>query len=430
MHGTRNVSAVIFALCLAGWLFLRGTPALAQDAAYAPMSMEDLDQLAGPVALYPDAILAEVLTAATYPDDVIAAAQWLDARNDPAGIDNQPWDLSVKGVARYPDVLHYMAANQDWMNSLGDAFLNQPADVTAAIQSLRAEALADGNLVSNDQQQVVQDGSTIEIIPANPDILYVPTYDSQVVYVDLPHRVGEFLPPLLRFGPGVRVGDWLHHDFDWHDGTVYVGSWGADRPWWHHDPHAGGNFYANNRPGTYHPTNRGNGAVNVGRWQRDARKPAPRLPQRAVARQADQRPGTGYPARQPVNQRQPANEHPVASQRPEERAPAKTTETPAYNRGSVVAQQSMRGQESRQAAGVRATPAPAAPARNEVRPQPAARPAPEARAPEVRTPAPRVEAPSRGAVSNYQAGADASRSSSRGAESRSQAAPAPERRGR
>ena len=417
MRRTRNVTAVIVALAMAALSFFAQTPASAQTADYAPMSMDELDQLAGPIALYPDAILAEVLTAATYPDDVIAAAQWLDAGNDPGGIDNQPWDLSVKGVARYPDVLHYMAANQDWMNGLGDAFLNQPEDVTAAIQSLRSEALADGSLASNDQQQVVQDGSTIEIIPANPEIIYVPQYDPQVVFIDRPHRVGEVLPPLLRFGPGVRVGDWLHHDFDWHDGRVYVGSWGGDRPWWHRDPRAGANFYVNIRPGTYRPAI-ARGGVNFGVWQRDARKPAPRPPQRVANRPPNQRPGTGYPARQPTNQR------------PEERAPARTNETPAYNRGAVVTRQSERGQQSRQSAGVRATPTPAAPPRNEARPQPTARPAPQVRTPEVRTPAPRAPAPARGAVNNYQAGADAARSSSRGAESRARAAPPAAHRGR
>ena len=405
MRRTGNVGAIVVALCLTAWMSWRAAPALAQDA-YAPMSMENLEQLAGPIALYPDAILAEVLTAATYPDDVIAAAQWIDAGNNPAGVDSQNWDLSVRGVAHFPDVLHYMAANQDWMNGLGGAFLNQPADLTAAIQSLRAEALADGSLASNDQQQVVQDGSTIEIIPANPDTIYVPSYDPQVVYVDRPYPVGERRPEFLRYGPGVRVGDWLHHDYDWHDGTVYVGSWGADRPWWHHDPHAGANFYVSNRPGTYRPANVRNGGVDVGRWQRDSRKPAPRIPQRAPARQPDQRPGTGYPARGAGNQR------------PAEQVPVRVPEAPGYGRGTVVERQSNRGQESRQIAGVRPTPA-----RPEVRPEPVARPAPEARAPEVRTPvvrppAPRAEAPSRGAASNYQSGADVARSSSRGAESR------------
>ena len=129
-----------------------------------------------------------------------------------------------------PDLLHYMASNAGWMNELGDAFVNQQVDIMTAIQALRGQVLAAGSLVSNDQQQVIVDGSTIEIVPANPQIIYLPVYDPQVVYVVPQYPVGTVITPRIRFGAGIRVGDWLHHDFDWDDRAVYVGSWGADRP--------------------------------------------------------------------------------------------------------------------------------------------------------------------------------------------------------
>lgn len=132
---------------------------------YAPLNMDDLENLAGPVALYPDAVLAQLLTAATYPLDVVSAAQWLDAGNNPDNADSQDWDDSVKGLVRFPDALHYLAAHVDWMNDLGEAFLNQQSDLMTAVQNLRAEAWSAGNLASNDDQQVIEDGNIIQIIP-------------------------------------------------------------------------------------------------------------------------------------------------------------------------------------------------------------------------------------------------------------------------
>ena len=258
-----------------------------------------------PVALYPDALLAEVLVASTYPGDVVAAAQWLDAGNNPASVDDQDWDLSVKGVARFPDLLHYMAANGDWMNELGEAFINQEPDVMNAVQALRGEAPADGSLASNDQQQVIVDGSTIEIVPTNPQEIYLPIYDPQAVYVANPYPVGTVVIPRIRFGPGIRVGDWLHHDFDWHDRAVYVGSWGrpalvASR--------AGQGLGLHARPagslppGRDHPSQRSQSGDERA-WRpldvADARrrKPMPRPVARPAGRQPQARPGTGYPPR-------------------------------------------------------------------------------------------------------------------------------------
>jgi len=296
-----RTAAILLAAVLGGAsaLFSTTPSASAQEvpvpvqAVYVPRGMDDLKQLAAPIALYPDAVLADVLTASTYPQDVLDASQYLNAGNDPNAIDQQGWDSSVKGVARYPDVLNYLAGNPDWMNNLGAAFLNQPGDVMNAVQVLRAEANAAGNLVSNDQQRVICDGSLFEIVPANPQVIYVPVYDPAVVYVYRPRPIGEVYIPCVEFRFGVQVGGWLDRDCDWHDHTVYVGSWGSNRPWWHRDlahDGVGVNVYVNDRPGNFRDAH----VTNVTRitnvqttvWQHDARKPVPRPSERVAPRSA------------------------------------------------------------------------------------------------------------------------------------------------
>ncbi|HET6250868.1 MAG TPA: DUF3300 domain-containing protein [Tepidisphaeraceae bacterium] len=392
--------------------------------AYAPLGPEDLQPLAAPVALYPDAMLAQILVACTYPNDVVAAAQYLDGGGDPNAIDDQGWDLSVAGVARYPDLLHYMASNGDWMNSLGAAFLNQQADVMNAVQVLRSEALAAGNLVSNDQQTVINDNGTIEIIPTDPQNIYPPIYDPTLVYQPPVEVVGQPYVPLIRYWHGIPCGVWLHHDLDWHDHTIYVGSWGADRPWWRHDAGHGAYDYTHDRPGLFinkadiqvHDHNR---VVNVraGAWNRqmhDPKKAMPKYVNRPAARPAAPRPGTGYEAAH---------------------APAERAARPAinnYNHAPTVAQQSQRGRESLEKGGVRPeNKAPARPAEAPVRhavpaPEPhAAAPArveqpreqPRAAAP-ARSEPPRNEPAQRSAAGGYGNGAEASRASNRGAASR------------
>jgi hypothetical protein len=441
-------------------------PSDSSPADYVPRDMTDLEQLTAPVALYPDAILAQVLVACSYPDDVISAAQWLSAGNDPQGIDDQDWDLSVKGVARYPSALNYMASHADWMNDLGDAFVNQESDVMTSVQLLRAQANAAGNLVSNDQQQVVIDGDVVEIIPADPQVIYVPQYDPQVVYVERRLLVGERWEPLVTFGVGIRVGDWLRHDCDWDDHAVYVGDWGRDRPWWHRDDHRDGepaHRYADYRPGTYRSTNITNirnttvinnrtevrnTVTNVaqnGRWQRDSRKPAPRPASMTVNRAPNPRSGTGYPPARPAAER-------IAS----EPSPPSNVAVPQDARGAVSARASSRGQRSRQTtaqampkpvgrpapapAAARPAPAPvaarpAAPAQPAARPEPAPRAAKPARAAPAPRPAPaarpaptlpaaRPNAPTRGgAMGSYQNGSEAARSSDRSAKSRGSSQP-------
>ncbi|HEY5768561.1 MAG TPA: DUF3300 domain-containing protein, partial [Terrimicrobium sp.] len=132
----------------------------------------------------------------------------------------QPWDDSVKSLVRYPDVLKWMDQNLEWTTALGDAFLDQPADVMNSIQALRAEAIAAGNLTDTPQQRVVREKTCVRIVPAEPEVIYVPQYDPEVVYVQ---PYSEDVGPLLTFSAGFAVGSWLNYDCDWDRRGIYVG---------------------------------------------------------------------------------------------------------------------------------------------------------------------------------------------------------------
>lgn len=254
-------------------------PARAQDAeppapapAFEPLSDQQLDQLLGPIALYPDPLIAEILPASTLPTQIVMADRYLQGGGDTNAIDQQPWDASVQALARYPAVLQWMDDNLPWTTELGQAFLNQQQGVMDSVQRLRATAQNLGNLQSTPQQQVVDDDGTIDIMPANPDIMYVPVYQPDQVY----YQTG-FGEPFVSFGIGLVIGDWLHCDFDWHHHNVVV--WDHDHPrphnWWHARPEERTTYFAR-QPKVWHPENRGR-PVTVNRGDRGwATQPAPR----------------------------------------------------------------------------------------------------------------------------------------------------------
>ena len=203
-------------------------------SAYQPLADAQLDQLLGPIALYPDPLIAQILPASTVPTQIVLADRYVTGGGDPNQIDQQPWDPSVQALARYPSVLKWMDDNLNWTTELGQAFLNQQPDVMSSIQRLRASANNLGNLQSTPQQQVVNDGGNIEIVPADPQVIYVPVYQPDVVY----YQSG-FGSPFITFGMGFAIGGWLDCDFDWgHRNIIY---WGHDHPrpsnWWHEPPH-------------------------------------------------------------------------------------------------------------------------------------------------------------------------------------------------
>jgi len=207
---------------------------LALPIAAAPVALSPLDQLTAPIALYPDPLIALILPASTVPADIASAARYLGGNDDPSQIDSQPWDPSVRGLAHYPNVLEWMAQNLDWTVALGNAFASQPGSVMDSIQRLRAVAQAAGTLANTPQQQIVEEGSTIAIVPADPEMIYVPNYDPAVVYVDSPYYANS--GPWITFGIGFPVGFWLGYDFDWQHHAIWYGdwrNWHNDRGWGH-----------------------------------------------------------------------------------------------------------------------------------------------------------------------------------------------------
>jgi hypothetical protein len=207
-----------------------------EESASPNLPPEALNQLLAPIALYPDALVALILPASSVPSDVVLAARYLSSNGDSAQIANQPWDDSVKSLANYPDVLKWMDQNLEWTTQVGDAFLNQPADVMNTIQQLRAQAVAAGNLVDTPQQKIVKEETCIRIVPAEPDVIYVPQYDPEVVYVEPYEPYGTYLGPALTFGIGFAVGPWLNYDCDWPRRKVCVGDW---NPRWRSDWNSG-----------------------------------------------------------------------------------------------------------------------------------------------------------------------------------------------
>jgi Protein of unknown function (DUF3300) len=220
----------------------------------APLSADELQQLVAPIALYPDALVAQILGAATFPDQIATASNFLQVNKSLTGsalmqaVDKQPWDPSVKALTQFPSVMDNLAKNLSWASSLGEAYHFQAADVMSAVQALRAKAYAAGNLKSGSQITVVQQSpQTIVIQPTNPQVVYVPQYNPTVVYgapVATPGYSSADMAAagLLAFGVGIAVGAAINNNnccgwgysswnCNWHGGAVYYG---------------GGAYYGNN----------------------------------------------------------------------------------------------------------------------------------------------------------------------------------------
>jgi hypothetical protein len=208
----------------------------------APLTAEELQQLVAPIALYPDALVAQVLGAATFPDQVDAAAGWLQQNKSLTGsalmtaVNAQPWDPSVMALTQFPSVLDNMAKNLSWTSSLGEAYHTQAADVMTAVQALRAKAKAAGNLKSGSQITVVEQSPQVIVIqPTNPQVVYVPTYNPTVVY-GTPYVTPGYstaavaTTAVLAFGVGIAVGAMMSNsccgwgysywNCNWHSSTV------------------------------------------------------------------------------------------------------------------------------------------------------------------------------------------------------------------
>ena len=209
------------------------------DSSTQPFSPDQLDNLLAPIALYPDPLLAQVLPAATFPDQIDEAARFVRGGASPGDIDTQPWDVSVKAVAHYPTVLYMMADSLDWTTALGQAYVTQPDDVMASVQRLRQEARNVGNLDTNPQQDVEVDDGYIEIWPAQPQYFYVPVYDPGLAFFG---SGGIYGGPVVTFGAGFPIGVWLNYGFNWRVHHIYYHGWSGggwiarSLPYIHIDP--------------------------------------------------------------------------------------------------------------------------------------------------------------------------------------------------
>jgi Spy/CpxP family protein refolding chaperone len=183
---------------------------IAQQAEGGPVfKQEELEQLVAPIALHPDSLIAQILMASTYPLEVVQAERWAKQnaklKGDPltAALEKQDWDASVKSLVNFPQVLTMMSEKLDWTQKLGDAFLEDQKKVLDTIQSLRAKAQATGNLKSTKEQTVIVEEKIIKIEPANPQVVYVPTYNPTVVYGAWPYPA---YPPYYYYPPGYAAG--------------------------------------------------------------------------------------------------------------------------------------------------------------------------------------------------------------------------------
>jgi hypothetical protein len=239
---------------------VRAQAPVASAPAGTPLSPDQLDQLVGPIALYPDPLTAEILPAATLPNQIVMADRYIGQGGDPNQIAEQGWDASVQALCHYPNVLKWMDDNLAWTTQLGQAFQIQQADVMNAIQRLRAKAQSLGNLPSTPQESVVTDDGDIEIEPTNPDELYVPDYQPDVIF----YQPGIF----CTFPYWLPIGIWLANDWNWHDhGLIYWGP-GHPRPdnWWRQTPDWRHRYFAGHPAPAWHA---GAGvAAARGGWQR------------------------------------------------------------------------------------------------------------------------------------------------------------------
>ena len=214
-------------------------------AEYAPLDVTQLNQLVAPIALYPDSLVAQILTAATYPQQVSEANNWMHQNGGlppeqlANAVNGMPWDPSVKALTEFPSVLENMARNYDWTSALGNAYYNQPGDVMNAVQAMRMLAQQAGTLRDTPQERVYYSGGLVVIEPVNPAFVYVPYYDPWVVY-GAPIRPwgGYYLMPRPRglamaarvgmgFGVGISLGIFSHYGWgyhawapNWHGGVV------------------------------------------------------------------------------------------------------------------------------------------------------------------------------------------------------------------
>jgi hypothetical protein len=246
---------------------------LEASAAQAPQGEQaalespvQLQQLVAPIALYPDALVAQILAASTYPTQIVEANRWLqrhqNLQGEPlaAAVNQQPWDPSVKALTAFPTVLANLDQNISWTTSLGEVYFNQQQDVRDAVQFMRQRAEGAGNLRNTAQERVTSEGTTIVIEPATPDVCYLPSYDPWLVYgAPIAPYPGFFFgpwigPAYVSFGPAINLGffggfgwGWPAWGFNWGRGVVLFNRF----PFVSHGPFIGPRGALTVRPGGF-----------------------------------------------------------------------------------------------------------------------------------------------------------------------------------
>jgi hypothetical protein len=235
----QTMTMVTAASLLAVAVFAQGPPPPPPPPAYPP---PELDRLVSRIALYPDPQIAQIMAAATFPEQIPDAAHWSDEHHYLTGDglaaaiqgDHLPWDPSVQALLPFPAVLEMMASDPSWTGQLGNAFLAQQPDVMDAVQRERRLAYNYGYLRSN-AQIIVNPGPYIEILPARPGLYYVPYYDPLIVFA--PPRPGFFVGGAIRFGFGFTIGaafapwGWGYNRFAWNTHTVFINNAPWRRTW-------------------------------------------------------------------------------------------------------------------------------------------------------------------------------------------------------
>jgi Protein of unknown function (DUF3300) len=263
----RNILKMLFVVFVIG-----GVPGIIPAQGPPSYPPRELDNMVSRIALYPDPLIAQILAAATFPDQIQDAARWADEHHYLRGddlaqaitADQLPWDPSVQSLLPFPSVLEMMASDMDWTAAIGNAFLSQQEDVMEAVQRERRKARDYGYLRSN-AQVVVSGGPYITIMPANPGYVCVPAYDPRVVFAA--PRAGFYVGGAIGFGFGIALGaafrpwGWGVSHFEWNRHEMYVGDarWGRNwgnrahythpyyRPYYH-DYHGGEQHWNRPRP--------------------------------------------------------------------------------------------------------------------------------------------------------------------------------------
>ena len=341
LHFTRSFVLRIGAALMAVWLAGAASAACAQDMR-SRFDQPALDAMLAPIALYPDQLLTQVLMAATYPEEVAEAARWSRERPGLSGdaavrtAEGFDWDPSVRSLTAFPQVLDTMFQHMAWTEDLGRAFIAQPQEVMDTVQRLRARAYEAGTLASNDHSRVVDTGAGLVIESAQPQVVYVPYYDTRVAYGPWwwPARPPMYWsrwhgysepygrPGIVQWGPGVALGSgFFFGGFDWHRHEVRVVN---PRPYYY--------AYRDHRPAYAAP--------HV--WRHDSER-------RAAWRQRNQpAQNAQFPAQRPPQARQDA---PAAGALPQRRLPQVTDDD--QPRGGRLLRDSDRAGNARTAPPVR-----------------------------------------------------------------------------